>query len=247
MLMQINLFDEYTDFSAKKVLIGLSGGINSMAALCYLAKYYPKKFYPKELYLFYADFLEHSPDTFDFVLSGRDYARKNFNFVKTKISLNSINEYFRQENMIAHPSISPCSINLKILPMQKWFDEMQMDFDLIGYVREESRRWDRQIKKNVKNKLYIISHLSNDDCFKIVKNEIGWYPSLYDLRGDKRKRIFAHNNCLLCKNMDDESLDNTRIFYPDKMEAADETAEITKSYWGRKTTPKEFICDHCLF
>ena len=46
--MQINMFNEFTDFSDKKVLIGLSGGINSMALLCVLSQY-PDNLKPKEL------------------------------------------------------------------------------------------------------------------------------------------------------------------------------------------------------
>ena len=46
--MQTELFIEHEDYSDRKVLIGLSGGINSMALLCWLAtiedKFKPKLF-----------------------------------------------------------------------------------------------------------------------------------------------------------------------------------------------------------
>ena len=61
------------DFHGKKVLIGLSGGINSMALLCWLGEL-PKELHPAELHLFYADFKEHSPDTLQFVLAGWTWA-----------------------------------------------------------------------------------------------------------------------------------------------------------------------------
>jgi tRNA(Ile)-lysidine synthase TilS/MesJ len=56
--MQQELFTNYIDYSNQKVLIGLSGGINSMAVLCCLALY-PDELKPKELHLFYAHFDEH--------------------------------------------------------------------------------------------------------------------------------------------------------------------------------------------
>ena len=48
-------------------MIGLSGGINSMAVLCWLGEL-PTHKHPDELHLFYADFKEHSEDTIQFVL-----------------------------------------------------------------------------------------------------------------------------------------------------------------------------------
>jgi len=45
----------------KRVMIGLSGGINSMAVLCWLIEQEDK---PKDIWLFYAHFEEHSPNEF---------------------------------------------------------------------------------------------------------------------------------------------------------------------------------------
>ena len=74
--MQKSLFLEQTDYSGKDIMIGLSGGINSMAVLCWLANY-PQQYKPKILHLFYAHFEEHSPDTLNFVLAGVKYAKEN--------------------------------------------------------------------------------------------------------------------------------------------------------------------------
>ena len=49
----------WESLSNEKVLIGLSGGINSMAVLCQLVESGVK---PKELHLFYCHFEEHSPE-----------------------------------------------------------------------------------------------------------------------------------------------------------------------------------------
>lgn len=51
--MQTEMFIEHPDYSDKNVLIGLSGGINSMAVLCWIAKI-PEELKPKKLFLFYA-------------------------------------------------------------------------------------------------------------------------------------------------------------------------------------------------
>lgn len=59
----------------KKVLIGISAGINSAAILCHLKE---SGIIPSELHLFYAHFIEHSPDSFQFVADLVRFARKHF-------------------------------------------------------------------------------------------------------------------------------------------------------------------------
>lgn len=80
-------------------MIGLSGGINSMAVLCWCVESGIK---PKEVHLYYAHFEEHSPDTFQFVADGIRYARKHFDCVKVKITRNSILRFFEEVKMILH-------------------------------------------------------------------------------------------------------------------------------------------------
>jgi tRNA(Ile)-lysidine synthase TilS/MesJ len=92
----------WESLSNEKVLIGLSGGINSMAVLCQLVESGVK---PKELHLFYAHFEEHSPDTFKFVRAGIEFARKHFDNVKVKITRNSVLRYFESQKMIPHPMV----------------------------------------------------------------------------------------------------------------------------------------------
>ena len=99
----------------EKYMIGLSGGINSMAVLCWLIEQ-PDK--PKEIHLYYAHFAEHSPDTFQFVADGIRYARKHFDKVTVRITSNSVLRFFEEQKMIPHPKVSPCSRKLKIEPME---------------------------------------------------------------------------------------------------------------------------------
>src|SRR5438132_12771288 len=124
-------------YDGKKILIGLSGGINSMAVLCWL---YEQGFAPAELYLYYAHLREHSPDTFRFVAAGMRFARTHFKTVFCRVTRNSVIEYFRNENMIPHPKISPCSEHLKIEPMDIYAFEQGVQIDLVGFVRNEGRR-----------------------------------------------------------------------------------------------------------
>ena len=121
--MQQELFIEHTDYSQQKVLVGLSGGINSMAVLCWLANY-PSEYKPKQLHLFYAHFEEHSPDTLDFVLAGVEYAKRNFESVIYVQTNNSVLEFFRKQNFIPHPMIASCTRELKIKPMLKYAEFM---------------------------------------------------------------------------------------------------------------------------
>ena len=236
----------FIDFSDKKILLGLSGGINSMAVLCWL-KLQPVSFYPKELHLFYAHFDEHSSDTLAFVCSGIEYAKKYFNKVFIKITYNNLLDYFYKNRMIPHSRFSPCSRELKIEPMTVYFEDNDLDLDLIGYVKEESKRYLAQ-KNNpsLSYKVHPIIHWLNEDCFNVVKQEIGWYPNIYDIKDDKGKRIFSHNNCLPCKNISQKDLDNVKKYFPEYWLRAEQMAERIGKYWGRLPVIQN-ICDNCSF
>ncbi len=244
--MQYDMFP--SDLSDKRVMIGLSGGINSMALLCYLATVIPPEMRPRSLYLFYAHFTEHSPDTLRFVTDGIRYAKSKFDRVTWKITRNSVLSFFDDEGIIPHPIISPCSERLKIVPVINFMAEHKIDFDLVGFVRSERRRIDRQTKRGATNKLYPIAHLTNDDCFEIVRKEIGWYPGIYDIF-ENGKRVFSHNNCLPCKNMHVKDLQAVAKYYPDYWRKADDLAGRIGSYWGRSEEMKDFDgdCQWCAF
>lgn len=177
--------DEFLKLNGEKVLIGLSGGINSMALLCWLIESGIK---PSELHLFYAHFAEHSPDTFQFVADGIRYARKHFPCVKVKITRNSVLDFFEKENMIPHPQNSPCSKRLKIEVINDYAFNNDIKIDLVGYVKHELKRRAEKQRKNVVNdlfslrKFYPIGSFTDNWCFEIVDKHIGWHPAIYDLR-----------------------------------------------------------------
>jgi 3'-phosphoadenosine 5'-phosphosulfate sulfotransferase (PAPS reductase)/FAD synthetase len=218
-----------------KKMIGLSGGINSMAVLCWLATQ-PEEFKPDELHLFYAHFEEHSPGTLEFVHAGVEYAKKHFKNVVYKETWNSVIEFFRKEKFIPHPMHAPCTRALKITPAKKYMEEQQIDVDLVGYVRTEARRMNRMLEKAPENKHFKefpIIDKDNDWCFEIVKKEIGWYPAIYDLKDENGKRVFSHNNCLPCKNMTIKQMEQVKKYYPEYLEKAVQLSEELKQYWGR--------------
>lgn len=233
------------DYSAAKVLIPLSGGINSAAVLCFLAKYQPKEKRPKELHLFYIHFAEHSPDTFKFVKDLIRYARREFENVKVKITRTSVLRYFARAGFIPHPTVSPCSSKLKIIPFQTYKTENEIDFELIGFVAEDFRRFKRKESKT-KDSIseYPILEMSNANCFQIVKEQIGWYPAIYDIK-ENGKQMFAHNNCLPCKNMSGYPLERVAKYFPKYAMRAKQTAEQIGAYWGRDATADVFTCDVC--
>jgi len=226
----------YLPYRGEKVLIGLSGGINSMAVLCDLAK---SGVQPSELHLFYAHFEEHSPDTLDFVKDGFAFAEKHFDNVKTKITYNSIIEWFEQQKMIPHPMFSPCSRTLKIEPIITYSFENAIKYDLVGYVKHElKRRGERQQSVMQADmfsvqKHYPIGEFSDDWCFEIVDELIGWHPKIYDIKDSNGKRLFKHNNCLPCKNMTLEEIELVRIYYPELYQKAMDLAERLSAYFGR--------------
>lgn len=223
-------------YGGEKVMVGLSGGINSMAVLCDLIESGAK---PSELHLFYAHFAEHSPDTFQFVADGIRYARKHFDNVKVKITSNSILRYFKEQNLIPHPMNSPCSKNLKIIPMAVYCFENGIKYDLVGYVKHElKRRGERQQKVMqvdmfTPEKHYTIGSFTDEWCFEIVKKHIGWYPKIYDIKDENGKRIFSHNNCLPCKNMNPKDFAAVAEYYPDYYVKALQLSQELKKFWGR--------------
>jgi 3'-phosphoadenosine 5'-phosphosulfate sulfotransferase (PAPS reductase)/FAD synthetase len=224
------------EIEGQKVMIGLSGGINSMAVLCWLKESGIK---PSEIHLFYAHFKEHSPDTFQFVADGIRFARKHFQNVKVKITKNSIINYFEKQNLIPHPMNSPCSKWLKIIPMQEYLFQNGIKYDLVGYVKHElKRRGERQQNKMQKGffdaeKIYPIGEFTDDWCFEIVKKYIGWYPEIYKLKDKNGKRVFKHNNCLPCKNMNLKDFEAVKEYYPAYHNEAIKLSAKLKKYWGR--------------
>lgn len=222
------------DYRQSKVMIGLSGGINSMAVLCWLSKY---EFKPKDIYLFYAHFEEHSPDTLPFVLAGIDYAKKHFDNVVYEQTNNSVIEFFRTLKMIPHPTIAPCTRQLKIMPAIEFASKHNCTIDLVGYVSNEMRRVKNMQSKGADNlflsKQFPILHFSNEDCFELVKNEIGWYPKIYDIRDEKGKRMFTHNNCLPCKNMQLNDYKEVQQYFPQSWQKAEDLATELQKHWGR--------------
>lgn len=261
-----SLFDALelpVDYSASRVLVPLSAGINSAAVLCGMGEHHPEHLKPLELHLYYAHLREHSPDSFPFVADLIRYARRKFPVVKVRITRDSVNRYFIEQKMIPHPMISPCSRELKIEPMQKYDVEQGIDVVLIGYVRHEIKRYARAVKRTTANARtkdsYPLLSWTDEDCLEMVKSVIGWYPSIYDIKWTREdwlaglcrrheidKRVFTHNNCLPCKNMTARQIQMVGRHYPAYAVNAQTTADaIPGAYWGRDDVPDVFKCDVC--
>jgi 3'-phosphoadenosine 5'-phosphosulfate sulfotransferase (PAPS reductase)/FAD synthetase len=248
------------DYENEKILKGLSGGINSMALLCWLVESGQK---PKEVHLFYAHFLEHSDDTFKFVADGIRYARKHFSDVRVKITKNSIISYFESENIIPHPASSPCSKKLKIEPINIYAFENEIKIDLVGYVKHELKRRANRQQKNMNrdlfalDKVYPIGEFTDEWCFDMVKKHIGWYPAIYDIKNERGQRVFKHNNCLPCKNYNTDEMKDVEKYFPEKHLKAMELSRKLTKYWGRdensfyatfgRDLGQESTCGACKF
>ena len=224
------------EFNNEDILVGLSGGINSAAVLCYLKECGIR---PKSLHLFYGHFKEHSPDTAKFVTDCIRWARNNFDNVFVKIERNSIIKWFEDQNIIPHPANSPCSQKLKIDRINKYAFENGLRIDLVGYVKHElKRRVNRQNKNKEVNffsldKFYPIGEFTDEWCFEIVDRNIGWHPKIYDLKDANGKRLFKHNNCLPCKNMTTEEMELVKEYYPEYHKDAMSLSARLQKYWGR--------------
>lgn len=260
----LDMLDTPVDYSASKVLVPLSAGINSAAVLAVLGEHHPEHLKPKELHLYYAHLREHSPDSFKFVADCVRYARRKFPDVRVRITRDSVNQFFVEQQTIPHPTLSPCSRMIKIEPMQAYDLRHQINFVLIGFVKSEiktrhAKAVKRQKKTGRTKDVYPILSLTDEDCFAIVKDVIGWYPAIYDIRWtaadavnkqcrpfEVGRRVFTHNNCLPCKNMTSRQLREVGRHYPQYAERAEAAAaQIPNAYWGRDDVPDVFKCDVC--
>ena len=228
-----------------------------MAVLCSI-KHMPEHLRPSKIFIFYAHFKEHSPDTFDFVMAGVQFAKANFKDVHFEWTDNSVIDFFDGKKMIPHPKYSPCTHVLKVLPIAEFMAKNNIDFDLVGYVRHEHKRiWGMIEKSNGMfsdgiidirglKKSFPISDKDDQWCFDIVKMEIGWYPKIYDIKlkvRGKMKRIFSHNNCLPCKNMDEKQLKQVKKYYQEYYEKAMNLSNKIGAYWGRKDQGTCAVCE----
>lgn len=246
----LDITDTPFDYSGKRVMIPLSEGINSAAVLCLLGEHHPEELKPERLYLFDVHLREHSPDSLQFAYDCIQYARTRFKWVTAEIVQDSMNDWAVKNKMIPHPSVSPCSRELKMKPMDAYFEKHSIDYRLIGYVRTEMRRWKNAQKHVNKSYQYPIMRLTDEDCFDLVERTIGWYPAIYKItRRGKRgqiERVFKHNNCLPCKNMTEAQMVDVGEYFPAYAEAAEEAAaQIPDAYWGRSDVPDVFKCNTC--
>jgi hypothetical protein len=221
--------------NGKRVLLGVSGGINSAAVLVWLIQ---NGIIPSELHLYYAHFKQHSPDTAKFVTDLIRYARKSLPNVKVRITRNDVIDFFRKEKIIPHPVISPCSVRLKIRPIDAYCFHNRIEVDLIGYVKSElkrrsSRAYNPQTAMFEADKVYPIGNFDDEWCFEIVKQAVGWYPKIYDLIDSNGKRLFKHNNCLPCKNMTNEDLELVKQYFPWHWQEAMRLSVDLSRHWGR--------------
>jgi 3'-phosphoadenosine 5'-phosphosulfate sulfotransferase (PAPS reductase)/FAD synthetase len=236
------------DFSEDRVRIGLSGGINSAALLCWLATECEPHYRPLWLGLYYCHLREHSPKTARFVFDSVRYARRHFPEVVFGMHRCSAVDFFEAENFIPHPTLSPCTEHLKIEPMERWHHENRCTINLIGFVKHElKRRSEKSIKTEADLIKYPIGHYTEEDCFSIVDREIGWHPPIYDLRDAKGKRLFTHNNCLPCKNMNSRQLQAVADHFPKYWNRAKAMADRINNYWGRDAEFAPDPCSLCTF
>lgn len=241
-------FAKTDDFSGDRVRIGLSGGINSAALLCYLATEHPAHKRPSWLGLYYSHLREHSPGTFRFVKHCVRYARRMFPEIAFGMHRCSVVDFFEAKNFIPHPVLSPCTEQLKIEPMMRWDERHGVMIDLIGFVRHEmSRRGEKHLGSDADLVRFPIAHLTEEQCFEIVDREIGWHPPIYDIRDEKGRRAFTHNNCLPCKNMTRKQLASVAEHYPDHYQRAMRMACRIGNYWGRKKDQPADPCSVCSF
>lgn len=134
-------------------------------------------------------------------------------------------------------------------PAREYFEQHELDIELIGYVdtdtirRGKKSRFERLSEQPQKR--FPILSWSKQDCLDYVRDTIGWYPAIYNIKDEKGKEVFSHNNCLPCKNMTPKQLVSVAKHYPEYAREAQKTVNaIPGAYWGREDIGV-FACDVC--
>ncbi len=122
---------------------------------------------------------------------------------------------------------------------------------MVGFVRGETRRYNKQQKRNTDGKTLfpIYKQMDDEDCFELVKQGIGWYPAIYDIKDEAGNRVFKHNNCLPCKNMSAKEFADVGKYFPEYAQRAmDVAAQIPDAYVGTQRRSRSFQmrCLHTL-
>ena len=109
--------------------------------------------------------------------------------------------------------------------------------------RGERQQKVMQVDMFTPEKHYTIGSFTDEWCFEIVKKHIGWYPKIYDIKDENGKRIFSHNNCLPCKNMNPKDFAAVAEYYPDHYVKALQLSQELKKFWGRSEDDFYFTFD----
>lgn len=192
MQTSLEAFVPRPNYAGKKVLLGLSGGINSAALLCWLAQA-PDAEKPAELHLLSHQFAEHSGDTGPFIDACRAYAHQHFPCVVVDESDNSVLAFFEESKMIPHPRLAPCTRMLKLVPTMAYMARLGITHNVVGYVQSEQQRISKMEEKGEPTEFgvllkdgveagFLIRHFTDAWCLNMVDRHIGWHPAIYDLR-----------------------------------------------------------------
>lgn len=188
----IEAFVPRPNYAGQKVLLGLSGGINSAALECWLAAA-PEHEKPAELHLLTHQFAEHSPDTRRFIDAVRAHAKANFPCVVVAETENSVLGFFEQRGMIPHPKLAVCTAVLKVEPSMVYMIRHDIRINVVGYVEKEQKRIANMDRKGERTDFgvflpsgtesqFLLRHFTDEWCLQVVDREIGWHPAIYDLR-----------------------------------------------------------------
>lgn len=250
------------DYRNVKVMIGTSAGINSAGVLCWLANYEfkPKELFmfyahfkehsPGSLEFVLAQ-VEYAKKHFEKVVykqtdnSVLDYFRQQKMIPHPTAA--PCTRFLKIEPMVTYAFENGITVDL---------------VGYVRNEKRRVKNMQSKGADNLfMSKQFPILQQDNEWCFDVVKKEIGFYPAIYDLRWNDEgfvafvkknlhrfdeatqqsllrkcgtnKRVFAHNNCLPCKNMRLDDLLAVEYFYPEYFNEAMQLSADLKKYWGR--------------
>lgn len=173
-----------------KHVLGLSGGKDSSALAIYMRENFPEL----EIEYFFTDTGEELEEVYEYLNMLEGYLGKQIHYLDPK---RDFKFYLKQyNNFLPSPQARWCTIQLKLVPFEKWVNEefISKGFKVKSYVAiraDESFREGLQSKKDIETILpFVDGHVDKAGVLSILENSGLGMPKYYDWR--------SRSGCTFC-------------------------------------------------
>jgi 3'-phosphoadenosine 5'-phosphosulfate sulfotransferase (PAPS reductase)/FAD synthetase len=173
-----------------KHVLGLSGGKDSSALAIYMRDRYPEL----DIEYFFTDTGEELEEVYEYLNMLEGYLGKSIRYLDPH---RDFKFHLRQNNnFLPSPQARWCTVQLKLVPFEKWVDEefISKGFQVKSYVAiraDENFREGLQSKKNIQTVLpFVNDHVDKSGVLEILENSGLGLPKYYEWR--------SRSGCTFC-------------------------------------------------